>query len=223
MTKLNLTAPRVWPHNDALITWGVNDVATATTQIAANVANVVSPSLRLVVDNTAQLLRKPITTLKDKKNYWNFISSFPAMWAHALMSTLKLPVSSINAAVNYVIHNNVDRSVDTIKALTTTAIANIIWNNGQSRFKLLRWLATGIEGIGDIIGSAIKLPSYVLAKGTWLVDTFLAKGTTWTQNFLEWCRITPHTTFPVKTLINSWDTPAAANDNRAPTASRAAA
>ena len=216
MTKLALNAPYVGPHNDALVPWAIGDVANATTKIAGSVANVVSPPLRLVVDNTSQLIRKPITTLKDKTSYGNFITSFPAMWAHALMSTLRLPVSSIDAAANYVIHNNIHRGVETVKALTTTAIGNIISNNWKSRFKALRWLAIWVEGLGDLVWSIIQLPSFALAKWTSLVDKFLSQATTWTQNFLEGCRITPHTKFPVKTFINSWDMPQAPNMNRPP-------
>lgn len=216
MATLNWSIGTVQDRNDALITGAIQDVASVTTRGASSVLNTVSPSALAVFDNTTTLIRKPFTTLGTAENYWKLARTVPAIPMDLIMKAIRLPFSRIDDALNYVVNNNLDRGLEAVKSVTTWLAANLITNNGHTRFKVLRAIGTAIEWAGDLVGTLIKTPTWALAAGTWFLDTLLAKWTQWTEGFVNSVRISDKNFVNSNPIVPTADMPAVANNNRPP-------
>lgn len=215
MVNLDWNIGQVNEGNDSLIWGALWDVATLTNRTAWSIANTLSPSALAVVDNSATLVRKPIKTVFTAENYGKLAKTVPAIPMDLAMKGVRLPIWFIDNVLNYGINNNLERWVAGIKALTTWFLANIVTNNGNTRFKALKALGAFIEWTGDVVGTVVKIPTWALAAGTSIVDRFMAKGTTFTENFVNSVRVSGDNFIGVKPFTNSADTPQAANDERA--------
>lgn len=220
-TKLDFNIGKVSNDNDALFTWAVDDIATATKSIWEKAMSTVFPSLITAAENTAQLVRKPINTTFSKSNWKKLLLTLPAVGSDVVMKSLRLPFATLNDALIYVVNNNLERGVDFSKAYTTRLAANIISNKWQSRFGLLKWLWTWVEGFGDLIGSVIKTPTWVLGKWTSIINEVLAKWTTKTDGWVNGLRVSDTNFIPrnhYDGVTNSSSMPEVANDNIMPAA-----
>jgi len=213
MVNLDWKIGNVTNDNDALISGAFKDITTLGSDTAGSAMNVISPSAHALIDNTATLGRKPFKTAFTAENYGKLAKTVPAIPADVVMKWVRLPVSFIDNFLTYGINNNLQRGITATKSLTTGLVSNIITNNGQTRFKALKLLWGLVEGAWDVIGTLIKTPTGTLAAGTSIVDKYLAKGTTATQEFVEGVRITDQNFLTTRPFINTADMPQAANNN----------
>jgi len=173
-TKLDFKIWRVSNDNDAFITWAIKDISSLTTETLEAAASTLE-FVRVAWENTSQLIRQPIKTTFSLANWKKLLLTLPAVGSDVLMKASRLPFSTLDNGILYTVNNNLERIIDFTKANTTRLAGNIISKNGDSRFKLLRWLGIAIEWTGDAIGAVIKAPSGILAKWTSVIDEVLAK------------------------------------------------
>lgn len=219
MTALDFNIWKVGPDNDALYSWAVSDIAKFVIKTWEQAASLVAPQTKVMAENTAHLIRKPIDTTFTGKNWWKLALTIPSIWADIIMKAMRLPFATLDNALTYVVNNNLERTVWITKAYTTGLVSNLISQKWKSRFKFVRWVGIGVEWVGDLLGSLVKLPTWALAKGTSIVDKFLAKGTKTTDSWVKWLRVSDTEFISVNNwdgITNTWSTPEAANDNQAP-------
>jgi len=163
MTKLNLKLWNINKKNSWLIPWTIEDLKSWINNSVQATVNTVSPSVNTILNNSLQLLSSPIKTTFNK---WNWGKLFKSLWvipADILTKAISLPFRSLDKALDYVLNNNLERWIETVKWVTTNAVANIISNNWKAwKFRNAIW--TWIEWFGDLIGSTIKLAPWALSK-----------------------------------------------------------
>lgn len=226
MTRLDYSVWNVNQDNDALFTWAIGDLSKLAQNTAEQIANTFASSGSVAVENTVQLVRKPLATIFSWSNWAKLARTPFVAGSDIAMKAARLPFSRLDDAVTYVVNNNFERLVTTIKSYTSGLVSNIITNNGQSRFKTLRGIWTAVEWIGDAIWSIIKLPWGIISSATSTIDGFLAKGTSATQKWVDNLRISDTNFIPKSPeslgIINSASHPEAANDNSKTTVEQAA-
>ena len=221
MTKLNWDIGRVNENNDALYTWAISDIATAVNDTAEKTMSVFLPSTMAIVENTAQAIRSPIQTAWSGKNWMRLLKTIPVVGADVGMKALRLPFATLDNALQYVVNNNLQRTTDLTKKYTTELVGNIISDNGKSRYKALRWIGAGFEGIGDWLMTIARAPTGWLGKVTSIIDTFLAQGTTATDKWVQNLRVSEDNFIPRRHydwITNTASTPEAANSSKHTTA-----
>lgn len=186
MTKLNYKVWNVETWNDDLIVWAVEDLSSWITNSFQAWVNTISPSVKLAIENTIQLWRRWDTLFK-KENWWKWIKSLWAIPADIITKAASLPFRTIDKAIEYVISNNIERTVEWVKWVTTSLVANLITNNWKTRFKTLQFLWTWIEWTWDLIWWAIKLTPLALWKlfnlpSKYIFDPAIKHTQKWVEN-----------------------------------------
>lgn len=214
--KLDFNIGNVANDNNAVITWAVKDVSDFAVNTAERISSIFLPSVVAWYENTLQLIRKPLKTTFSSENIKKWLLTLPSVWSDIAMKSVRAPVSIIDNGLNWLVNNNLERGIDLIKASTTRLVGNIISNKWQSRFAMLRWLGSLIEGAGDIVWSAIKAPTWGVGILMSKFDKFLSEGTEQTNTWVNGLRIWDDDFIPRRhydMVTNQSSRPEAANDH----------